>query len=60
MYKGIEENFSFHVEMNLFQKDKTASTLGYSDHFREELLIFIPVHFVENGNKNIINYTTTN
>lgn len=36
MYKGIGQNFSFHVEMNPFQKDKTAFTLGYTVRiFRE-------------------------
>lgn len=30
MYKGIGQNFSFHVEMNPFQRDKTAFTLGYT------------------------------
>lgn len=30
MYKGIGQNFSFHVEMNPFQRDKTAFTLSYT------------------------------
>lgn len=30
MYKGIGQYFPFHVEMNPFQRDKTAFTLGYT------------------------------
>lgn len=30
MYKGIGQYFPFHVEMNPFQRDKTAFTLSYT------------------------------
>lgn len=40
MYKGIGQNFSFHVEMNLFQRDKTAFTLGYTVRILGKHLFF--------------------
>lgn len=44
MYKGIGQNFSFHVEMNPFQRDKTAFTLGYTVRILGKHLFFSPFH----------------
>lgn len=43
MYKGIGQYFPFHVEMNPFQRDKTAFTLGYTVRILGKHLLF-PLH----------------
>lgn len=40
MYKGIGQYFPFHVEMNPFQRDKTAFTLGYTVRILGKHLLF--------------------
>lgn len=50
MYKGIGQNFSFHVEMNPFQRDKTAFTLGYTVRILGKHLFF-PFSSEEMGKK---------
>lgn len=43
MYKGIGQYFPFHVEMNPFQRDKTAFTLGYTVRILGKHLLFLYV-----------------
>lgn len=54
MYKGIGQNFSFHVEMNPLQRDKTAFTFGFTVRILGKHLFF-PFHLRERGREQTFN-----